>query len=236
MNDQRPLKSGVVVAALGLAIALAIVATNLTQGTAPSASQLGSVSAPAAYKMAEPANRGLDANLYMQTSAEYRACCYQAYNLAMLRLEGRTRNKTGKLAVVMDLDETVFDNAGFQAMLMRSNLSRDQRLWDDWEKNYPQLVGLIPGAKEFIHQAKGLGVTVIYISNRQERFRTETKAALDRLGIGIQSDVQLMLAKDEDKGTDKTPRRGDAERQYTVLLYVGDNLRDFDEKFICPKF
>src|SRR5262249_59466627 len=30
-------------------------------------------------------------------------------------------------------------------------------------------------------------------------------------------------------------RRQEVEKEYTVLLYVGDNLRDFDERFRCRK-
>src|SRR5262245_14427104 len=42
--------------------------------------------APRAVVNEDPPNRSLDANLWMQISAEYRACCYQAYNLARRRL------------------------------------------------------------------------------------------------------------------------------------------------------
>src|SRR5262245_38294632 len=59
------------------------------------------------FKPEAPANRNLDAGLYMQTSAEYRACCYQAYNLAAARLEALVKEKQGEpkrpLAVVLDL-------------------------------------------------------------------------------------------------------------------------------------
>jgi len=192
-------------------------------------------SAPAAYKAEVPPNRGLDANLYMQTAAEYRACCYQAYNLAMLRLtQGieETKGKSGKLAVVMDLDETVLDNAGFQAMQLRSNLAYDDRLWEHWEEKEFDRLGLIPGAKEFILETEKLGVAVFHISNRNDKFKDQTKSALKRLGIPVRDDAHLKLAT---KTTDKTTRRQEVEKDYTVLLYVGDNLRDFDEKFRCRK-
>src|SRR5689334_18057736 len=86
----------------------------------------------APFKVESPPFRALDANLYMQISAEYRACCYQAYNLATIRLKERhaaLKDNGKKPAVILDLDETVLDNAGFQAMLLRSGLAYDQRLW-----------------------------------------------------------------------------------------------------------
>ncbi len=43
-------------------------------GFRPRLADAGSASAPPAYKAEEPPNRSLDANLYMQTAAEYRAC------------------------------------------------------------------------------------------------------------------------------------------------------------------
>lgn len=187
--------------------------------------------APPAYKPEEPAYRGLDANLYLQTSAEYRAACYQSYNLATLRLKEAVKVQAGKLAVVLDLDETVFDNAGFQAMQLRSNLAYDQRLWDAWERDHADKVGLVPGAREFILEAGKLGVAVVFISNRNERFREQTKKALARLGLPA-DDALLKLSTDT---SDKTARRRAVEQAYTVVLCIGDNLRDFDEVFRCRK-
>lgn len=185
--------------------------------------------APAAFRAERPAYRGIDANLYVQTAAEYRACCYQAYNLATLRLrQGLARKPAGKPAVVADLDETILDNAGFQAMMLRSNLAYDQRLWDRWEESHPDLVALVPGAREFLREADQLGVAVVYISNRAERYRKQTRQILVRLGLPLPADDRLKLMTGNG---DKTGRRKEAERDFTVLLYLGDNLRDFSERF-----
>ena len=126
----------------------------------------------------------------------------------------------------MDLDETVIDNSGLMAMLLRSGLAYDQRLWDDWEENYPDYLALVPGAKEFILEAKRLNIAVFYISNRQEKFRAKTKPALEALlGTPVGDDFLKLRT-----GTgDKTERFNQVTAQgYKVLLYVGDNLRDFD--------
>jgi acid phosphatase len=188
-----------------------------------------------AFKKESPANRGLDASLYMQTAAEYRACCYQAYNLASARLEVLAKEHNAKEggkkrpAVVLDLDETVFDNAGYQAMLLRSGLASDDRLWDLWETDHTGSVGLIPGAKAFIDKAKELGVAVVYISNRGDKHRDKTREVLKRLEIDVPEDC-VKLLKDE-KNSDKTGRRDEVRQAYKVLLFLGDNLRDFDEQF-----
>ncbi len=187
--------------------------------------------APPAYKQDDPPNRALDANLYIQTSAEYRACCLQTYNLACRRLkEEMDKKPKGTPAVVMDLDETVIDNAGFQAAQIRGNLAFDQRLFTLWESDPKSQVGFVPGAKAFIDEAKKLGVTVVYISNRSDKYKTVCQDMLARLGIGIANETQLKLNTSE-TSSDKTERRADTAKLYTVLLYIGDNLRDLDEEF-----
>lgn len=224
MTNPMHRRSWKVLLALG-ALSGAFVAGSWVEAQGPTA--------PAPFKAEDPAHRGLDANLYMQTSAEYRACCLQAYNLALLRLkEAVAARGDRKLAVVMDLDETVFDNAGFQAMQLRSNLAYDQRLWDMWEKENADQIGLIPGAREFIAEAGKLDVAVVYLSNRNEKFRDSTKKALTRLGIPAKTESLLLLSSET---SDKTARRREVEKEYSVALCVGDNLRDFDEAFRCRK-
>lgn len=214
----------------GFALGLGFAAARLV-----SAQDLFGPRAPAPFKTELPAFRALDANLFMQTAAEYRACCYQAFNLAALRMKegiAAAKDPNPRLAVVLDLDETVLDNAGFQAMQIRSNLAYDSRLWDIWEEKQGDLVGLIPGAKNFVLAAGKLGVMVVYISNRNEKNRAHTRDMLKRLGIPIEKEEQLLLATTT---SDKTERRKATERAFTVLVYIGDNLRDFDEKFRCRK-
>jgi 5'-nucleotidase (lipoprotein e(P4) family) len=188
--------------------------------------------APRNVNRENPPNRSLDANLWMQISAEYRACCYQSYNLARRRLTEKLQSLppggwAKPPAVVLDLDETVLDNSAFQTRLIQSGLGFDEATWDDWEKTGYDKVRLVPGSKAFIDHAKGLGVAVVYITNRKQKkeFRDGTLNALELLGVEVASD-QVLGSTD---GTDKTKRRADAEKRFTVLLYVGDNLRDFHE-------
>jgi acid phosphatase len=188
--------------------------------------------APRTVNLESPPNRSLDANLWMQTSAEYRACCYQAYNLARGRLIERLRDVpphgwAKPPAVVLDLDETVLDNSAFQSRLARNGLAFDERTWNDFEKNGYAQVRLVPGAKAFIDEAKRLGVRVAYITNRRQKqeYRDGTLNALELLGIEIAG--RDLLGAEET--SDKTDRRAEVERRYTVLLYLGDNLRDFLE-------
>src|SRR3954466_13712198 len=110
-----------------LALLSAVVGYGFPCATGAQVPNPAAPQAPVAIKLEDPPHRGLDASLYMQTAAEYRACCYQAYHLAALRLRNAAaaRKPGEKLAVVMDLDETVLDNAGFQAMQLRSLIAFD---------------------------------------------------------------------------------------------------------------
>jgi len=183
-----------------------------------------------------PAFRGLDANLYMQTSGEYRAVCLQTFQWAMLRLKqalAAAPQDGRRPVVVMDLDETVIDNGGFQSWLLRSGLAYEQTLFDRWEMFGGDGVELIAGAKEFILEAERLGVAVVHVSNRNDKFREATKKTLERLGIPVSNDRDLKLSTTT---SDKTARRQEIESQENgrILLLVGDNLRDFDDAFRFP--
>ena len=59
--------------------------------------------------------------LWQQTAAEYRALCYQAFNIAELRLNEILRKNSQKenLAIITDLDETVLDNSNIQAQIIK---------------------------------------------------------------------------------------------------------------------
>ena len=64
------------------------------------------------------------AALWMQTSAEYRALCFQAFNLAKMNLDAFLANYKGSkpVAVIVDADETVIDNSSYEAVFYRQRL------------------------------------------------------------------------------------------------------------------
>jgi 5'-nucleotidase (lipoprotein e(P4) family) len=176
--------------------------------------------APRVQAEGNPQERTLDANLYMQTSAEYRAACLQTYSWATERLRARVAAMPGGAktpAIVMDLDETVIDNSGYQSFLDREKLSFTDPTWEVWERDFPQEVRLIPGAKPFIEAAEQMGVTVIYISNRAAKNQAGTVAALKNVGLNTEDLANRLLLKEQT--SDKTARREIAEKKHTVLMY-----------------
>lgn len=186
--------------------------------------------------VANPQEHALDANLYMQTAAEYHAACLQTYGWATERLRSKLvafQSPGKRPAVVLDLDETVFDNSGFQSFLDRERRDYSDPLWETWERDFPEEVRPVPGAKAFIAAAEQMGVVVVYLSNRLVKYRDSTVAALKHLGLNTEGLEERLLLKDQ--SSDKTTRRRLAEQRYQVLLYVGDNLRDFSEEFVAPR-
>lgn len=197
---------------------------------------------PGAAPPANPALVGLDANLYVQTAAEYAACCRQTYRLAGEKLAQRLKDRAGKggnpnkrPAVVLDLDETVLDNSPYQTYLLQNGLTFTRESWDRWEKDYPDEVMLVPGASEFLQAAQAAGVVPVYISNRLAKFKGSTVKVLKHLNIDTADiDARLLLA-DSLADSNKEPRRAKARERYDVLMYIGDNLRDLSEIFVAPK-
>ena len=98
-------------------------------------------------------------NLYMITSGEYRACCLEIYRFGEERLAQKLRARpesVKKPAVVMDLDETVFDNAGFQTVLYRDRLVYRDDLWDPWEARFSPGSQIGPWC-EGVCRSRGIG-------------------------------------------------------------------------------
>ncbi len=185
---------------------------------------------------ANPQTRGIDANLWMQTSGEYRACCLQTYRFAKERLIEKlhTLPKDGQTsAIIMDLDETVLDNSGYVTFLFQNREVYSDASWKRWEKDHGDDVALVPGALDFIHLAEHDRVRVVYISNRFEENREATTQTLHRLGIDT-TDIheRLLLTTGP---SDKTARRKQVFDHFRVLMLFGDNLRDFAEEFRAAK-
>jgi len=189
--------------------------------------------------MEVPQYRGLDSNLYMQTSAEYRACCLQAYRWAKRVIHDKVISRVAKEsldpqaekppAVVLDLDETVLDNRQFQTRQIREGWAYNTDYWAQWEADGSNEVGVIPGAVEFIQHLQTLGIQPVYITNRNVRSQEQTLAALERFGISVPT--ELLLCADANTKSNKDSRRQLIREKFDVLMFVGDNLRDFDNMF-----
>jgi len=173
-----------------------------------------------------PREYQIGAYLWQQTSGEYRALTYQAYNLARSLMERELENKHNKKrAVIFDIDETVLDNSFGGA----SDIV-EQRPWSD--NNFAEWTKLkkavaIPGAVDFIKFLVENKVEVFYVSNRKVPWFNDTYENLIAQGFPVKKE-NLMLMSDT---TNKEARRQEVQKRYEVVLYVGDNLTDFPGGF-----
>jgi len=84
-------------------------------------------------------------SIYQQRAAEYKALCFQAYNIARLRLDIALRKHRHKpLAVITDIDETLLDNSPNTAGQAIQNKGFDQQAWHAWTAK--AIADTVPGA------------------------------------------------------------------------------------------
>ncbi|QQL49821.1 5'-nucleotidase, lipoprotein e(P4) family [Mucilaginibacter ginkgonis] len=169
---------------------------------------------------------------YQQRAAEYKALCFQAYNIAKMRLDEAVRlHKKGKpLAVVTDIDETLLDNSPEGARAGYANEGFNNTKWQEWTAR--AVADTVPGAAEFFKYAAKKHVTVFYITNRGEKERAATLKNLQLYDLPFADDAHLFL---RDKVSSKETRRQIVLARYNIVLLCGDNLPDFDVLYDNPK-
>ncbi len=207
---------------------IAVLVTGLGAGCASQkpATLLGTAPPP---PPANPQQALLYANLWVQTSAEYRALCLQIYRNAEGVVLERAKAATGAKpkAVVLDLDETVIDNSGFQTWMHRNNTTYSSAAWGQWTEWQLKegRAHALPGAAGFLGAMEAAGVAAVYISNRKESERAATVASLEFLGIEGGDPGERLLLRTAESG--KESRREQARAKWNVIAYFGDNLADF---------
>lgn len=186
-----------------------------------------------------PCNPGisiLNATLWVQSSAEFEAVAIQTFAAARRALdealadtsrvgavEENNEDPSQPPAVIVDVDETVLDNTGFETRVIRRGLTYDSQMWKDWTSE--GIATAIPGAAEFLAYANSRGVTVFYVTNRDEDERAGTHKNLVALGFPLDPGVETLLLQEDTR--DKGPRRAQVAASYRLLLLLGDDLNDF---------
>jgi 5'-nucleotidase (lipoprotein e(P4) family) len=192
-----------------------------------------------------PANDLLNAVLWMQRSVEYKASALTAFALARLRLDqaltdpswtAAPKEQTGAYqtlppAVILDIDETILDNSGYQAWMALKDTTFDPKTWNAYVNTVSSVA--IPGAVEFAKYAAGRGVKVFYVSNRTAEEEPATRKNLEKLGFPLDDkvDTVLMTREQPDWGSAKGSRRSHVARSYRILLNLGDNFGDFVDEY-----
>ncbi len=199
--------------------------------------------APAA--LAQDANDNLNAVLWMQKSVEYKANAEAVFALAKIRLDQALKDKswtaapaeqTGDFAnltpaVVVDADETVLDNSGYQAWMVMEGETFNPKTWTKFVNS--QTSTAVPGAVEFAKYAESKNVRVFYVTNRTKAEEPATRENMRKLGFPLTANIDtIMTAKEQpDWGSAKGTRRAAIARHYRILLLSGDNFGDFTDAY-----
>jgi 5'-nucleotidase (lipoprotein e(P4) family) len=167
------------------------------------------------------------AAVYQQKSAEVEALCYQAYNIAELRLNQILENNSYEkpLAIVVDVDETVLDNSPFEAKSILENTDYPT-YWKEWIETANAKA--LPGAVEFLNDAASKGVETFYITNRKIEFQKATMKNLKAKGFPHVDEAHLFLRTDK---SNKEARRQEVLKTHEIVILMGDNLNDFTDLF-----
>ncbi|HWS25305.1 MAG TPA: HAD family acid phosphatase [Xanthomonadales bacterium] len=191
---------------------------------------------------------GLGAVVWSRTSAEAEAVYLQAYQGAKRALDMALADRSwtaateqsgnfGALppAIIVDIDETVLDTSDYMVERLRNGKPFSKADWNVYVQKANATP--LPGALDFLKYASSKGVTIFYVSNR-ENFAAEqapllsevepTRANLAKYGFPNSGDLSTFLFRDSARGwKEKSPRRAEVARTHRIVMMAGDNLYDF---------
>jgi acid phosphatase len=226
-------------ASMGLALALTLPAQARDAKPRPPARAAAKAAVPCA---SSPAHERLHAVLWMQHSAEYKAAALQAFALARANLDRALQQPeswapaypserpeaTSGYAIIVDLDETVLENAREEGTHVALGLHTfDLDIWNAWVRKAES--GALEGAVELLAYAAARGVRTYYVTNRADVAGLPAiRENLLRVGFPVPDD-DVLLVKDAagTSGSDKESRRKIVAARHRVLLMIGDDLGDF---------
>ncbi len=182
---------------------------------------------PVSQSSTSIADGKLFASLFQQQAAEYKALCFQAFNFAKLKTDQAVMQNNGKpKAIITDIDETILDNSAYDIKQVLQGKDYEAASWSDWTSR--GIADTVPGAPTFLNYAASKGITIFYITNRNEEERAGTLKNLKLFNLPNADNEHLILKKGV---SSKEPRRQEVMKNYDVVLLMGDNLADFSELY-----
>ena len=193
----------------------------------------GSCTAPrvASTNVTKPDNLVINGKIFaiafQQKSAEYRALCYQAFNIARIKLAEFNRERSSKpRAIMTDIDETILNNSPYEVHQLLQGKDYDPDSWREWTAMGK--ADTVPGALHFFQFAFASGVEIFYVSNRGEDEREGTLKNLQYFNFP-NADNEHLLLKQETSSKEK--RKNTISETHNIVILMGDNLNDFSNLF-----
>ena len=171
-------------------------------------------------------NEALMSILWVQTSAEYRALCYQAYNTAIekINMEVKKHKKKDKpLAIVLDIDDTILDTSIYDESFIDTSKRPTLENMKSWISS--AAASPMPGAVDFLQSVSKKGVEIFYVTNRRAPEHVEgTIKNLEKFGFPSADSKHIFLRTDSGS---KQERFDKIAKDFKIIVYLGDNAGDF---------
>lgn len=164
--------------------------------------------------------------VWYQVSGEMEALYIQGFNIAQMRLGEVVKKEKGKLAVVVDIDETMLNNSHIEAEAILKNKPFSKEFWAEWSAK--SAAEATPGSVDFATFAKSKGVEIFYISNRDSSELGSTIANLAKVGFPYADSSHCLF---KTTTSNKEARRLVVAKTHNIVMLIGDNLGDFAEVF-----
>ncbi|MHB2026593.1 MAG: HAD family acid phosphatase [Elusimicrobiota bacterium] len=172
---------------------------------------------------------------YAKNSIEFSAIETEVYREAWRVVQAKAAAQKSPWAVVLDIDETVIDNAAFQEEL--GNRPFSQAAWDAWAKRGNAKA--LAGAKTFLDKVRGLARgRIVFMTDRDDGEKAATLKNLREQGLFKNGD--MLLTKSGPADTKEVRRecvekaqdpRCKASGPRAILALFGDSARDFIELY-----
>jgi 5'-nucleotidase (lipoprotein e(P4) family) len=190
----------------------------------------GTKTATTTASITTPLNISLNAKLYtaffQQRAAEYRALCFQGYNIARMRIESYVPQTEKPKAIITDIDETILDNSPYAVKQAYNGIEYTTATWYEWTDK--SAADTMPGAAAFLKYVTSKNIQIFYVTNRMDRERESTLVNLKKYGLPNADPIHLYTRTDT---SSKEARRLQIMDRYEVVLLMGDNLADLSNMF-----
>lgn len=189
----------------------------------------GCVAPPASHEPANLYPHKLEIRAYVDSGRYLEDIAAAAKRAEAWLVERVARKTTGeRLAVVFDLDETLFSNWPY---LSGNDFGYVPEVWDAWVARGE--APAIEPVREVYRAARRLGVEVFFLTGRRESERASTEKNLRTIGCG--EFAELICRPAAMKGTSaafKTAARARiAKEGWTIMANVGDQESDLTGGF-----
>ena len=133
--------------------------------------------------------------------------------------------------MILDVDESILDNSGYQAWMVLKDTTFDPKTWNAYVNTVTSVP--IPGAVEFAQYAAQPGREgVLHLEPHRRGGAGDAQEPREvRLPDGRQGRHDADDRKQPDWGSAKGTRRAYIAKSYRILINVGDNFADFVDEY-----